>query len=82
MTNIYPTPHDLGMVIPPHLRQDRFCQGFSHGLKGGQLDHVEYFRLSFRLGFRASKLYLRQERRRRGVLEFPLRGRIRLRAIY
>jgi hypothetical protein len=77
----YPTPQDLGMVIPPHLRHDRFCQGFTHGLKGGQLDQVEYFRLSFRLGYRASKLYLRQVRRRHGVLEFPLRGRVRLRAI-
>jgi hypothetical protein len=82
MANIYPTPHDLGLVIAPHLRPDRFCQGFSHGLKGGQLDHVEYFRLSFRLGFRASKLYLREERRRRGILELPLRGRVRLRAIF
>jgi hypothetical protein len=81
MADIYPTPRDLGMVIPPHLLHDRFCQGFAHGLKGGQLDQVEYFRRSFRLGYRASKLYLRQVRRRQGVLEFPLRGRIRLRAI-
>lgn len=69
------------MVIPPHLRRDRFCQRFTHGLQGGRLDQIEYFRLSFRLGYRASKLYLRQVRRRQGVLEFPMRGRIRLRAI-
>lgn len=78
----YPTPRELGMRIPADLREDRFNAGFRHALKGGHLDHVEYFRRSFRLGFRAAKLYLREVRRRQGVHEFPLRARIRLRAIY
>jgi hypothetical protein len=75
----YPTPRDIGVVIPPHLRPERFCAGFEHGLKGGQLDHIEYFRLSFRLGFRTAKLYLRELRRRQGVIELP-RHRMRLTA--
>lgn len=77
----YPTPAELGVKIPRDLRPERFNAGFRHGLKGGHLDHIEYFRLSFRLGFRAAKLYLREVRRRQGIREFPLRGRVRLRAI-
>jgi hypothetical protein len=78
----YPTPRDVGLSLPPDLRKDRFNAGFAHGVRGGQLDHVEYFRRSFRLGFRAAKLYLREVRRRHGIVEFPLRARVRLRAIY
>jgi hypothetical protein len=81
MNDAHPTPHELGIPIPPHLIPERFCQGFAHGIKGGHLDNVEYFRRSFRLGFRSSKLYLRRLRRSRGIVEFPMRVRIRLRAI-
>lgn len=73
----YPTPGEVGLKIPPHLMADRFTAGFDHGLRGGQLDHVEYFRRSFRLGFRTAKLYLREVRRSRGVLQFPTRFRFR-----
>jgi hypothetical protein len=79
MDKSYPSPRDVGIRIPPTLKEDRFCAGFRHGLKGGQLDRVEYMRLSFREGFRASKLYLRALRRSRGVLEFPARWRVRMR---
>ena len=81
-TCIYPTPRDIGLKIPPDIRENRFNAGFEHALKGGQLTEVEYFRRSFRLGFRAAKLYLRQVRRQRGILDFPLRARIRLRAVW
>ena len=74
----YPSPQDVGIKVPADLIKDRFCAGFDHGLRGGQLDHVEYFRRSFRLGFRAAKLWLRHERRRRGVIDFPARYRMRL----
>jgi hypothetical protein len=79
MDSSYPSPRDVGVRIPPTLKEDRFCAGFRHGLKGGQLDRVEYMRLSFREGFRASKLYLRDLRRSRGILEFPARWRLRQR---
>ena len=81
MDNNYPTPQDAGVRIPCHLKADRFCAGFKHGLKGGHLDRVEYMRLSFREGYRAAKLYLRELRRSRGILEFPTRWRMRIRAV-
>ena len=82
MQNTYPSPHDIGLQVPPHLRENRFNAGFKHALKGGHLTDPEYFRRSFRLGFRAAKLYLREVRRRRGVLDFPMRARIRLRSVW
>lgn len=80
MRNVYPTPREIGLKIPIYLRENRFNAGFEHALKGGHLTHVEYFRRSFRLGFRAAKLFLREEQRCRGILDFPLRARIRIRA--
>ena len=80
MEDNYPKPQDAGVRIPSHLKKERFCAGFRHGLKGGHLDKVEYLRLSFREGYRASKIYLRSLRRSRGILEFPTRWRVRIRA--
>ena len=74
----YPTPEEAGIRVPPHLKQERFCAGFRHGLKGGQLNRVEYMRPSFREGFRAAKLYLREVRRSQGILDLPLRWKVRL----
>jgi len=82
MVRHYPTPRDLGLRIPATLRAERFNRGFEHALKGGQLNELEYFRLSFRLGYRAAKLYLREVRRQRGILEFPLRARCRLKSVW
>ena len=78
MEDVYPQPQEVGVRIPPHLKQQRFCTGFRHALGGGQLDKVEYMRLSFREGFRAAKLYLRELRRSRGILEFPARWKVRI----
>ena len=77
----YPTPREAGVRIPSHLKADVFCSGFRHGLMGGQLNRSEYMRLSFREGFRASRLYLREVRRIRGVLEFPARWKVRMSAV-
>lgn len=82
MQNIYPTPQQIGLTVPADLVKVRFDAGFEHALKGGHLTEVEYFRRSFRLGFRSAKLYLREVRRRRGIIEFPLRVRMRLRAVW
>ncbi len=79
MDQVYPNPQDVGIKIPPNLQQERYCAGFRHGLKGGQLNRVEYMKQSFREGFRASKLYLRELRRSRGILDFPARWRFRMR---
>jgi len=75
-----PTPEDIGLRIPRHLMEDRFREGFHHALSGGQINRVEQLRLSFREGFRAGKLYLKELRRQRGIIEFPLMGKIRMRA--
>lgn len=77
----YPTPQEAGIRIPPHLRKERFCTGFEHALRGGQLDQVDHLHLSFREGFRAAKLYLRELRRRQGVVAFPLQGHVRFKAV-
>ncbi len=79
---IYPKPRQIGLLIPAPIIESRFNAGFEHALKGGHLTDVEYFRRSFRFGFRAAKLYLRQVRRARGILEFPFRARVRLRAVW
>lgn len=80
MQRSYPEPDDVGIRIPPHLKAAQFREGFRHALEGGQLDRPVYMRLSFRSGFRAAKLYLREVRRARGILEFPARWRFRTRA--
>ncbi len=75
----YPDPKELGIKIPPHLREERFNRGFRHALKGGQLNKVEYLRLSFREGFRLGKLYLREVRRRQGIVAFPMKAQVHIR---
>jgi hypothetical protein len=80
MMSTYPTPQDVGIKIPPHLRADRFCNGFEHALKGGQITEAKQLRLSFREGYRAAKLYLRDLRRSMGIANFPVQGRIRFTA--
>lgn len=82
MTHSYPNLQELGLKIPATLRADRFSRGFEHALRGGHLDNVEYFRLSFRMGYRTAKLYLREVRRRRGILDFPMRARFRQKATW
>jgi hypothetical protein len=77
MQHIYPEPQDVGIKIPPHIRADRFCKGFEHALKGGQITEVKQLRLSFREGYRAGKLYLRDLRRAMGIINFPVQGRMR-----
>lgn len=79
MTSTCPQPEDVGISIPPHVKKQVFLTGFQHALKGGQLTRVEQLKLSFREGFRAGKLYLRELRRLQGIVEFPLTGRMKIR---
>ncbi len=76
----YPTPAELGIRVPDGLIKERFFNGFRYALNGCDLNCAAHFRLSFREGYRAGKLYLKQLRRQRGILEFPLQGKIRFRA--
>jgi hypothetical protein len=47
-----------------------------HALKGYQITRAEHLRLLFREGYRAGKLYLREVRSRRGIVNFPFQGKI------
>ena len=76
----YPTPAEIGIRVPVGLRAALYNAGFRHALAGGQLDRIEYLRCSFRMGFRSGKMYLKQLRRERGIIEFPQRWRVRIRA--
>lgn len=78
----YPEPEEVGIEIPRHLIEDRFRRGFRHALKGGQITRVEQLRRSYREGFRAGKLYCRAVRRARGIVDFPMRARVRVRALH
>ncbi|HEB58885.1 MAG TPA: hypothetical protein ENJ01_06680 [Gammaproteobacteria bacterium] len=77
---VYPAPADVGLRIPPNLIARRFEEGFQHALAGGQIRSADQLRLSFREGYRAGKLYLKALRRRQGIVEFPLMGKLSFRA--
>lgn len=72
---------EIAVVAPLSLRRDRYEAGFAHALKGGKLDQIEYFKLSFREGFRAAKLGMRSLRRKEGIIDFPLQGRLKIKAL-
>lgn len=76
MTHTWPTPRDLGVKVPTHLVEQRFRAGFQHALEGKQLTRVEHLKLSFREGYRAAKLVIRERRRQQGILTFPVQGRM------
>ena len=78
----YPTPQDVGIKIPNRLIEKRFCSGFQHALQGKQITRTEHLRLSFREGYRAGKLYIREQRNTQGVLTFPFKAQVRMRAAY
>ena len=73
----YPTAEEVGVKIPAHLRKARFENGFLHALKGLHLTDREHLRLSFREGYRMGKLYLRHVRKQRGILEFPMKAKMK-----
>ncbi len=79
MADKYPMPQDVGIDIPACIRGHRFCAGFEHVLKGGQLSQSERLKRLFRLGYRAAELYLREVRQRDRVLTFPTQGRVKIR---
>lgn len=79
MSNRYPAPQDVGVFVPPYLVEERFRRGFRHALGGGQITEPGQLRLSFRAGFRAGKLYCRELRRASGVIDLPMRARVRFR---
>lgn len=75
----YPKATEVLTGIPTHVKRDLFEDGFQHSIRGGQLtDPKVHFKMSFREGFRAGRLYLKELRRQQGVVEFPLQGKIKV----
>ncbi len=79
MTHSYPQPEDVGIKIPVNLIKERFCRGFSHALHGKQLMRCEHLKLSFREGYRAGKLFLKERRKKMNIIEFPFKAKIAMR---
>lgn len=79
---VYPTPQEAGISIPPYLKAADFSQGFEWALRGKHITRAEHLRRSFRLGFRAGKLYLNELRRAQGIIPFPLKAQLRMRAMH
>lgn len=79
MRSTLPQPREVGIHPPANVLRDRYEAGFEHALQGGQLHQVEFLRRSFRMGYRAAKLYLKELRRKQGIIEFPAQGRVRIR---
>ena len=75
------TVAEVSVVAPPSLQRDRYEAGFAHAMTGGKLDRIEYFKLSFREGFRAAKLHLRALRRRQGIIDFPMQGKLKIKSL-
>jgi hypothetical protein len=73
----YPTPDELGIVIPKSLYKDQFNDGFEHALKGLHLTERSHLCLSFRSGYRSGKLYCKYLRRKQGIVDFPMQGKVR-----
>ncbi|MBI3563389.1 MAG: hypothetical protein HY080_16920 [Gammaproteobacteria bacterium] len=76
---VYPSPEEVGVRVPTHLKQQDFYRGFEWALRGKQITQAEHLRLSFRSGYRAGKLYLNQLRRAQGIIPFPMKAQLRLR---
>lgn len=57
------------------MNKDLFEKGYQHGLTSNKL--VD-FRLSFMLGFRKAKLELIEIRKKQGIVNFPLQGKIQI----
>ena len=79
VVHVYPSPQEVGIKTPAHLIKTRYDAGFEHALKGEQLVRIEHLKLSFREGYRAGKLYLKALRKQKGILTFPMQGRIAFR---
>ena len=63
-----PSPEEMGISIPVNLNPESYMAGFQHGLTSNTLTAGQ-MKLSFRMGFRAAKLYLREAAKKAGKYE-------------
>lgn len=74
----YPTIDEVGIKVPAGLKEDLFRDGWNHSIRGGHLTDIKvHFKKSFRYGFRAARLYLNDVRKSRGIIPFPMKGRMK-----
>lgn len=69
---------DDGIKCPAGVKEDLYAEGYRHALAGGNLTHVTHLKYSFREGFRAGKLFLRERRASTGIIDFPMKGKIKV----
>lgn len=67
-------PEDFGIKIPVDLIEEDFRAGFAHGMESNTL---KIFKKSYSEGFRAAKLLCKEIRKQRGVVDFPMKARMK-----
>lgn len=72
------TPTEITINRPKKFNPELYKAGYEHGINGRQLCKIEHFKASFRYGFRAAKLELKEIRRQQGILTFPVQGRVKV----
>lgn len=74
----YPTFEEVGITVPIGIKEDLFREGWNHSIRGGHLTDIKHhFKKSFRYGFREARLYLDYVRRQRGIIPFPMKGKMK-----
>ena len=68
-----PTPDELNVVVPLHVDEAMFKQGFRQGMTSNVLTD---FRASFRAGFREAKRYLAYLQGKQGITKLPVRQKL------
>ena len=76
MRKILPKPQDVVVKAPAHVDEKMYNEGFQRAVSGGNLTERAHLKASFREGFRAGKLYLRELRKSQGIIDFPMKGKI------
>lgn len=72
-----PTPKEIGVTIPKSHNKEMFEEGFQHGLVSNKLLEHKHLKASFREGFRAAKLYLREMYKSKNVTVMSMKARIK-----
>ena len=66
MANIPIRPEDYGVGTPKLVDEKLFREGFEHSIQGGHMTDIKrHFKMSFREGFRAARLVLRNQKGKR-----------------
>lgn len=69
---------EVTVVVPAYVIEELYIAGYEHSMRGGNLTKREHFKASFRLGFRTAKLELKEIRRRRGIIDFPMNAKVKM----